>query len=1000
MGITSRTFRCAIRPKRPGGPQACSRAEDARALGLVKVRAVQRTQLYFVHGSIAPRELELLGRFLFCDSVVETFEWEECGLAAHGGAALQENRIEVALRPGVTDSVAEEIMRAAAEIGIEGLEAVSTGEIFDVEGEGLERSDLELLAVRLLANPVIHRYAIGRIEPSFPVPAEGSGEVESLPVATMSDEALLALSAQRRAALDLREMTAVRDCFRMEGRDCTDVEFETIAQTWSEHCVHKTFKSLIEVVVPEGVSHPYPPRVDNILKTYIKKATDEIAAPWVISAFVDNAGILEFDDEYEMSFKVETHNHPSAIEPFGGANTGVGGVIRDIMGVSARPIAATDVLCFGPVDMDSEELPEGVLHPRVVFSGVVAGVQDYGNKMGIPTVNGGIHFDPGYTANPLVFCGCAGLAPRGMHRRAAAVGDRVVVIGGKTGRDGIRGATFSSMVMDSSTGEVAGASVQIGAPIVEKKVSEVIVQARDSGLYTAITDCGAGGLSSAVGEMAAELGCDVDIAKAPLKYPGLAPWEIWVSEAQERMVLAVPPGSMEAFAALCESDDVGVTDLGHFTGSGRLVVRYGAKVVVDLDCRFLHEGIPQRTLLASPPEVQAAPALRAAPAVQAASEGAPDPDPSEALLALLAHPAIASKENVVRLYDHEVQGATVLRPFAGLMHDGPSDASVLKPRETSGARGLVLSNGFNPKYGAIDAYRMAVSAVDEAVRNAVSSGADPERIAVLDNFCWGDPRRPETMWTLLEAARGCHDAAIAHRTPFVSGKDSFNNEYRAKDGLSVSIPPSLLISAIGIAPDVDACPGTDLKDVGNPLYLAGDFRPAFGGSVYAELFGAQSLPAGSTDDSVPEASPHAHATYLAIHRAMLSGCVASCHDLSEGGLAVAAAEMCLGGRLGAWLRVENLRDLPAATLFGETNGCLLLEIRSGREADFLSAMDALPLSRVGAVSASGWLEISAVHRAAETAATLSVSVGDIVAASKGELDDAARRRGSMRRIHR
>ncbi len=945
----------------------------------MKVRAVQRADLYFVRGSIAPKELDLLGRFLFCDPVVETFEWEDCGDAGHeGSAALGDgNRIEVALRPGVTDSVAEEIMRAAVEIGVKGIEAVSTGEIFEVEGEGLERRDLELLADRLLANPVIQRYAIGRIEPSFPFLAAGSGEMERLPVSTMSDAELEALSAGRRAALDLREMTSVRDYFRMEGRDCTDVEFETIAQTWSEHCVHKTFKALIDVDVPEGSLNPYPPRVDNILKTYIKKATDEIAAPWVLSAFVDNAGILEFDDEYEMSFKVETHNHPSAVEPFGGANTGVGGVIRDVMGVSARPIAATDVLCFGPLDVAPEDLPAGVLHPRVVFSGVVAGVQDYGNKMGIPTVNGGIHFDPGYTANPLVFCGCAGLAPRGKHRRQARAGDRVVVIGGKTGRDGIRGATFSSMVMDSTTGEVAGASVQIGAPIVEKKAAEVIVEARDRGLYTAITDCGAGGLSSAVGEMASELGCDVDIARAPLKYPGLAPWEIWLSEAQERMVLAVPPENMEAFARICELNDVGVTDLGLFTGTGRLVVRYDGVVAVDLDCRFLHDGIPQRRLVASPPQATLAPTPLPAPAP------APAPDAARALLGLLAHPAIASKETVVRLYDHEVQGATVVRPFTGILHDGPSDASVLKPRETGGSRGLVLSNGFNPKYGMADAYRMAVSAVDEAVRNAVSAGADPERIAVLDNFCWGDPKRPETMWTLLEAARGCHDAALAHRTPFVSGKDSFNNEYRARDGRRVSIPPSLLISAIGIVPDVDASPGTDLKEAGNHLYLAGDFRPVFGGSVYAELYGLPGgAPAGAPDE-VPDAAAGAHAVYLAIHRAILAGWIASCHDLSEGGLAVAVAEMCLGGRLGARLRIEGDRARTSTLLFGETNGCLVLEVKSGRDADFLKAMEGLPLRLIGGTADSGRLELSSGDAAA------SVPVEDIVAAFRGASAGAA-----------
>jgi phosphoribosylformylglycinamidine synthase len=382
----------------------------------------------------------------------------------------------------------------------------------------------------LLANPVIQRYALGEIAPAFPQAAQASEQVEIIALRELDDDELLGLSRDRRAALDLAEMQAIQAHFRAEGRDPTDVEFETLAQTWSEHCVHKTFKARIDVE-DEGRQtkderQSSNQAIDGLLKTYIRSATDEIHAPWVISAFEDNAGIIEFDDEYEVSFKVETHNHPSAIEPFGGANTGVGGVIRDILGVSAKPIAATDILCFGPPDLDPRDWPEGVLPPRRLRSGVVAGVQDYGNKIGLPTVNGAIVYEPGFTANPLVFCGCVGLAPRGRHPRGAQPGDHVIVLGGRTGRDGLRGATFSSLPMDAQTGEVAGASVQIGDPIVEKGLIDVIVRARDQGLYHAITDCGAGGLSSAVGEMAAEGGVAVDLRQARLKYAGLAPWEI------------------------------------------------------------------------------------------------------------------------------------------------------------------------------------------------------------------------------------------------------------------------------------------------------------------------------------------------------------------------------------------------------------------------------------------------------------------------------------------
>jgi phosphoribosylformylglycinamidine synthase len=722
--------------------------------------------------------------------------------------------------------------------------------------------------------------------------------VDVIPLRSLDEAGLLALSHDRRAALDLAEMQAIQAYFRGEGRDPTDVEFEMIAQTWSEHCVHKTFKARIQVAGQ--------PDVNGILKTYLRAATDAIAAPWVRSAFVDNAGIIDFDDDYEISFKVETHNHPSAIEPFGGANTGVGGVIRDVLGVSAKPIAATDVLCFGPQDTPPGSLPEGVLHPRRIQSGVVAGVQDYGNKIGIPTVNGAILYDPGYTANPLVFCGCVGLAPKNRHVRQPEPGDRVIVLGGRTGRDGLRGATFSSMTMDAQTGEVAGASVQIGDPITEKGLIEVIVRARDAGLYTAITDCGAGGLSSAVGEMSSSCGGVVELKDVRLKYPGLAPWETWLSEAQERMVLAVPGARLSALEKLCAIYEVEWTDIGVFNDSGRLVVQYGGRTVLDLDNHFLHEGIPQRQLQAILLPVVSAP-VPPAGFVSPALAGS-------ALLTRLADPNVASKETVIRLYDHEVQGGTAVRPLTGAAEDGPSDACVIKPAGTAGRRGFVLSAGINPFYGKLDAYGMALSVVDEAVRNAVAVGADPERLALLDNFCWGDPKRPETLGSLLEAARGCHDAALLFKSPFISGKDSLNNEYLGTDGQRHAIPPTLLISAIALIEDVGEAVTMDLKQPGNVLFLVGRLP---------------TLPR-----HVPELPAHAPALYRALHAAMRQGLVRACHDLSEGGLGVAAAEMCIGGRCGLAIEV------PPIDLFVEANACLLAEIRPADAAAFTAMLEA------------------------------------------------------------
>ncbi len=915
----------------PNDPRSAGLLLDAHALGIRAVERLQCNDLYFIQGWLSDDELRRVADGLLRDPLTQRIDWQRLGAhPADGPAAETTQRIEVVLRTGVTDPVAEQIVRAAHEMGICGLERAASGQQFLLNGE-LREADLRLIAQRLLANPVIQRYALGEVEPSFPQGTPAPGKVEVLHIRALDDVGLAACSNARLAALDPAELRAIQAYFRAAGRDPTDVEFEMLAQTWSEHCVHKTFRALIDVESPDP--SPYPPQVDNILNTYIRRATDEIAAPWVLSAFVDNAGIVAFGPDHEVSFKVETHNHPSAVEPFGGANTGVGGVIRDVLGVSARPIAATDILCFGPQDTPPDELPAGVLHPRRILSGVVAGVQDYGNKLGLPTVNGAVWFDPGYTANPLVYCGCVGLAPRGLHRSTPQPGDAVVVIGGRTGRDGMRGATFSSQTMDAQTGDVSGASVQIGAPITEKNVIEVLLRARDAGLYSAVTDCGAGGLSSAIGEMGSQIGVEVDLARVPLKYPGLAPWEIWLSEAQERMVFAVPRANLAALQTLCDLFGVEMTDLGEFRGDGRLVVRYAGEPVLDLAVDFLHHGRPQRRLKARPP--------KPVPAPEPASSL---PEPAEALLGLLAHPNIASKEAILRLYDHEIQGATCVKPLAGPGY-GPSDACVLKPGEVPGMQGIALSNGFNPEYGKVDPYRMALCAVDEAVRNAVAVGADPDRLALLDNFCWGDPQRPELMWALLEAARGCYEAAVAHRAPFISGKDSFNNEYLTRSGARQAIPPSLLISALAILPDVRRAVTMDLKQPGSTLYLVGDFRPTFGGSHFALRFG---LPEGAPWEA-PLPSTGAPTLYRALHRAMQSeGLVRACHDLSEGGLAVSAVEMCIAGRLGLDLDLPAVKN-ASALLFGETAGCLLVAAAPGREAELERAMAGQPLRPVGHV---------------------------------------------------
>ena len=949
-----------VRSQLPHDPRVAGLLADAHALGLAHVTHFEIQELFFIEGELSPIDQRRLATELLSDPIAQAFEWRSVGsdgVIRFLGADHHACVIETALRPGVTDPVAEQIIRCAKMLGIDQVQRAATGKRYVVYGN-LNEADYHTLAKRLLANDVIERYAIGVIDPIFPHPAEASGAVDLIPVRDLGSDQLLAVSRDRRAALDLAEMQAVQAYYRSIDRDPTDVEVEMIAQTWSEHCVHKTFKAKITVNQGSGIGDRDTVIVDGILKTYLRAATDEINAPWVRSAFVDNAGIIDFDDDYEVSFKVETHNHPSAIEPFGGANTGVGGVIRDVLGVSAKPIAATDVLCFGPQDFDPAKLPEGVLHPRRIQSGVVAGVQDYGNKIGIPTVNGAILYDEGYTANPLVFCGCVGIAPKNSHPREPLPGDRIIVIGGRTGRDGLRGATFSSMTMDAQTGEVSGASVQIGDPITEKGTIEVTVRARDLKLYHAITDCGAGGLSSAVGEMTSTSGGEVDLKHVTLKYPGLAPWEIWLSEAQERMVLAVPPENVPHLQTICNTFDVELTDIGLFTNTGHLVVRYGDHVVLDLANEFLHNGIPRRSLTAvikHDARGKRQDAERIMHQCEASLWDAlrTTQDYNAALLQLLASPNIASKSAVIRIYDHEVQGGTVVKPLTGIHDDGPSDACVLKPIGTRGTRGIVLSNGINPELGKIDAYVMAINVIDEAIRNAVAVGADPDRIALLDNFCWGDPLRPETLGSLIEAARGCYEAAVYYRAPFISGKDSLNNEYLGSDGLRHAIPPTLLISAIGLIDDVNQAVTMDAKEAGNVVYLLNAEWGMRNGESHASRI-----------------THHAPDMYRALHKAMTAGLVRACHDVSEGGLAAAAAEMCIGGRLGMSLTLKT--DDPATALFGEGNGRLLVEVKPENYRAFEAHFDPAVINRIGVVTDGIRLNISS-----QTQALVSVTVSEL-----------------------
>jgi phosphoribosylformylglycinamidine synthase len=873
----------------PDDPRGASVVANAPLVGVAGLTACRVTRVHHVDGALSPADIERLCAEVLVDPVVDE--------AVIDGVTPALGRVvEVALMPGATDPEARELERAAANLGLPEIRVV-TARRYDLIGD-LSDTDVATLTRRLLANDTIEISAEGELPAEFAGAAEADVRVDDVPLAGLSDDDLLRLSKDRVLSLDLTEMRTIQAHFADEGRPPTDAELETLAQTWSEHCVHKTFRAKIDLTHTAADGTVTTSQHDGLLPA-LRQVTEELDPPWLRSAFVDDAGIVAFDDEYDVAFKVETHNHPSALEPFGGANTGVGGVVRDVIGVSARPIACTDVLCFGPADLPDSELPTGVLHPRRIRDGVVAGIGDYGNKLGLPTVNGSVLYDHGYVGNPLVYCGALGILPHGSHPTEPQVGDRIISLGGRVGRDGIHGATFSSAGMDASTVDHVGSAVQIGDPITEKGLIEVIERARDAQLYNAITDCGAGGFSSSVGEMGEDLGVDVDLAVVPLKYPGLQPWEIWISEAQERIVIAVPPANLAELRALCDAWDVEVTDLGRFTGDQRLLVRHGDTGVVDMPMAFLHDGIPRQELTGAwtdpaPTDVRA-----------------PGPH-AQHVLRLLAHPNVASKEDIIRRYDHEVRGGTVVRPYVGPHADGPADAAVLKPLGTSGTTAVVLSNGICPAVGRHDPFAMALLAMDEAVRNLVAVGGDPDQVAVLDNFCWGDPTKPDRLGSLVRAVEGCTEGARRYRMPFISGKDSLFNEF---DG--TAIPGTLLISALGLVPDLHRAIDSAGMSPGDDLWLVGGHQGALGGSLASDEFslGATEVPT-PLDDPLPR--------YRAVHGAIASGLITAAHDCSDGGLAVAVAEMAVAARQGVSVVVPVDGLDPFTALVNEAPGRFVL----------------------------------------------------------------------------
>ncbi|MFO0856118.1 MAG: phosphoribosylformylglycinamidine synthase subunit PurS [Phycisphaerales bacterium] len=1080
-------------------PRAQSAAAKARNLGFA-VTDASSARVYLIEGALIKDDVSIVVSKLLADPVTEEATIGVANPAAH--AAI----VEVHPLPGVMDPAAQTVTDSILNLTKKQV-LVSTGTRYDFTG--ISPSEGERIAKASLANTVVHQITTGPWKPSE-LPKGHSYQFKKItvPLLNLNDAGLQKLSKDGHLFLNLEEMKAVQGHFKALGRDPSDIELETIAQTWSEHCVHKTLKATVRYVeanertseranegrkAGEGVStspshrvtvspshaasrpgHTINPdgsvTIDNLLKRTVAAATHELIAEgidWTLSVFKDNSGVIAFDDQWAVNIKVETHNRPSAIEPYGGAATGIGGCIRDVIatGLGAKPIASTDVFCVADpnnwnakgakereenkgIESDPQpstpdfpsrafalkSLPPGVLPPKRVLQEVVAGVRDYGNRMGIPTVSGGVFFDDRYVGNPLVFCGCIGLIPRDMVKGAARKGDRIIALGGRTGRDGIHGATFSSGELQSSSATEFAHAVQIGNAIEEKRLLDAVLRARNAiaevaensekrggvaendnranpntsprfssasansamslrPLFHGLTDCGAGGFSSAIGEMAGELGARVTLEKAPVKYAGLSYTEIWISEAQERIVLAVPPANVPALQKICDEEGVELADLGEFgatddKGKPALILTYQGNEVGRLSMHFLHDGLPNPTreaLWRGSEQARERTSERGANIATNAESRITNLHTT--LLSILSHPTVASKHWIIRQYDHEVQGNTVVKPLVGPNTRGPGDAAIIEPVPGTG-RGLAISQGLQSSVGdpalGGDAYWMTLASIDECVRNLVCVGTDPTKIAILDNFCWASCEKPENLGALVRAAWGCYDGAKAYRTPFVSGKDSLSNQLRYVDPATgeqklIEIPPTLLITGMGIVPDIARSVTMDAKKAGRALIVVegqeSEFGAGLAGSMHAQLFGMPDMQnnyESLTDDGetvhvMPRVSlvggPNAAKV---VHELIKQGKVYSAHDCSEGGLLMAIAEMLIAGSthdrpIGASLSLRGHRP-DNVEMFGEAPSRYVLEVDGDDDTidainEIVLAYPSVGCSKVGELDETGTLTV-------------------------------------------
>ena len=936
----------------------------------IELASVRTLDVFTVDAALTEEELLAAAHGPLCDPVVQRVAIDQ-PLAGDFDVL-----IEVGYRPGVTDNTgrtAREAIQYLSGRPFAPGEAVYTSVQYLLKGT-VDVATAERIAAGFLANGLIQRWAI--------VPAAQFDHSKGLPVAVpkvdvgghrmmvqvmdlnVGDAELMQLSKAGMLALTLEEMRIIQ-AFAADpktiterkkvglGAKLTDCELEALAQTWSEHCKHKIFAAAVDY---EDTTTGEKLKINSLFKSYIVRATREIREragenDICLSVFKDNAGVIRFTDDWSLVFKVETHNSPSALDPYGGALTGIVGVNRDSFGtgMGARLLFNTDVFCFASPFYD-KPLPPRLLHPRRIFDGVVEGVEHGGNKSGIPTVNGSLVFDERFAGKPLVYCGTGAIMPTLVngqpgHEKQAHVGDRIVMVGGRIGKDGIHGATFSSEELHEGSPVTA---VQIGDPITQRRMFDFLIIARDRGLYSSITDNGAGGLSSSVGEMSQDTGgFELHLDRCPLKYPGLQPWEILISEAQERMTVAVPPAKLEAFLTLSREMDVESTDLGVFTASGYYHCLYNGQTVTWLPMAFLHEGVPQLQLPARwvPPKVSE-PQL-------------PTPDFTATLKALLGSLNICSKESVVRRYDHEVQAGTVVKPLTGVVNDGPSDAAVVRPLPDR-QEGVVVAHGICPRYSDIDTFHMTANAIDEALRNYVAVGGNIEHVAGLDNFCWCDPvqseKTPDGAYKaaqLVRSNQALYEYCLAFNVPLISGKDSMKNDYQIGE-TKISIPPTLLFSVIGKIDDVTLATTMDAKRAGDAVYLLGVTRNELGASEFYALHGVLGANVPKVD------AKSALARYRSINAAQKAGLIASCHDLSDGGLAVALAETAFSGGLGLdadLRRLDGAGLTDAQLLFSESASRLLVTVHNENRAAFEARFAGQSCAMIGRITAVAELRI-------------------------------------------